>query len=96
MLFAGRLVLRIVLPIWGFFAGFTFGAGLVAEMADERFLGTVIGWVLGLVFGVIFALLAYFFYALAVILMMLFLPRGLVSLWDLRPMAHAPPRDPRA
>ena len=58
MLFAGRLVLRIVLPIWGFFAGFTFGAGLVAEFADERFLGTVLGWVLGLIFAVIFGVLS--------------------------------------
>ena len=70
MLFAGRLVLRIVLPIWGFFAGFAFGAGLVAEFADERFLGTVLGWVLGLVFALIFAVLAYLFYAVAVILAM--------------------------
>ena len=70
MLFAGQLVLRFVLPIWGFFAGFAFGAGLVAGFADERFLGTVLGWVLGLVFALIFAVLAYLFYAVAVILAM--------------------------
>jgi hypothetical protein len=70
MLFAGQLVLRLVLPIWGFFAGFAFGAGLVAELADERFLGTVLGWVLGLIFALLFAVLAYLFYAVAVILAM--------------------------
>ena len=70
MLFAGQFVLRLVLPIWGFFAGFAFGAGLFAELADERFLGTALGWVSGLVFGVILALLAYFFYAVAVVLAM--------------------------
>jgi hypothetical protein len=70
MLFAGQFVLRIVLPIWGFFVGFAFGAGLVAELADERFLGTVLGWVLGLVFALIFAVLAYLFFAVAVILAM--------------------------
>ena len=70
MLFAGQFVLRLVLPIWGFFAGFAFGAGLFAELADERFLGTALGWVSGLVFGVIFAVLAYFFYAVAVVLAM--------------------------
>ena len=70
MLFAGQFVLRLVLPIWGFFAGFAFGAGLVAEFADERFLGTAIGWVLGLLFALLFAVLAYFFYAVAVILAM--------------------------
>jgi hypothetical protein len=70
MLFAGRLVLRFALPIWGFFAGFAFGAGLVAELADERFLGTVLGWVLGLVFALIFAVFAYLYFAVAVVLAM--------------------------
>ena len=68
MLIAGRVVLRIALPIWGFFAGFAFGAGLVAEFADERFLGTVLGWVLGLVFALVFMLLAYLYFAVAVVL----------------------------
>ena len=67
MLFAGQRM-RFVLPIWGFFAGFAFGAGLVAGFADERFLGTVLGWVLGLVFALLFALFAYLYYAVAVIL----------------------------
>jgi hypothetical protein len=70
MLFAGQFVLRLVIPIWGFFAGFAFGAGLVASFADERFLGTVLGWVLGLVFALIFALLAYLYYYVAVTLAM--------------------------
>ena len=70
MLFAGQFVLRLVLPIWGFFAGFAFGAGLFAELADERFLGTVLGWVTGFVFALIFAVFAYLFYAVAVILAM--------------------------
>ena len=70
MLLAGQFVLRLALPIWGFFAGFAFGAGLVAELADERFLGTVLGWVLGLVFALIFAIFAYLYFAVAVILAM--------------------------
>ena len=70
MLLAGQFVLRLVIPIWGFFAGFAFGAGLVAELADERFLGTVLGWVLGLVFAVVFAVFAYLYYYVAVILAM--------------------------
>ena len=70
MLLAGQFVLRLVLPIWGFFAGFAFGAGLVSELSDERFLGTVLGWVLGLVFALIFAILAYLYFAVAVILAM--------------------------
>ena len=70
MLFAGQYVLRILLPIWGFFAGFAFGAGLWAGLADERFLGTVLGWVTGFVFALVFALLAYLYYAVAVVLAM--------------------------
>ena len=70
MLLAGRFVLRLMIPIWGFFAGFAFGAGIVAGFADERFLGTVLGWVLGLVFAVIFAVLAYLYYYVAIVLAM--------------------------
>jgi len=70
MLLAGQFVLRIVLPIWGFFTGFAFGAGIFAGLADERFLGTVLGWVSGLVFALVFALFAYLYYAVAVVLAM--------------------------
>src|SRR5689334_9666570 len=70
MLFAGQFVLRLVLPVWGFFAGFAFGAGLFAELANESFLGTALGWVSGFVFALIFAVLAYLYYAVAVILAM--------------------------
>ena len=70
MLTAGQFVLRLVIPIWGFFAGFAFGAGLVSAFADERFLGTVLGWVLGLVFALVFAVLAYLYYYVAVVLAM--------------------------
>ena len=68
MLFAGQFVLRLVIPIWGFFAGFAFGAGIVAKSADEHFLGTVLGWVLGLVFAVLFAVLAYLYYYVAIVI----------------------------
>ena len=70
MLVAGRFVLRLMLPIWGFFAGFAFGAGLVAGIADERFLGTALGWILGLVFALIFAVFAYLYYYVAIVLAM--------------------------
>ncbi len=70
MLLAGQFVLRLVIPIWGFFAGFAFGAGLVAGFADEHFLGTVLGWVLGLVFAVVFAVLAYLYYYVAITIAM--------------------------
>ena len=67
---SGRLWLRIVFPIWGAFAGFAFGAGLVSGLSEDSFLGTVLGWVIGLVFAVLFAVLAYSFYAIGVIIVM--------------------------
>jgi len=70
MLLAGQFVLRFVIPIWGFFAGFAFGAGIVAEFADEHFLGTVLGWALGLLFAVIFAILAYLSYWIGIVIAM--------------------------
>ena len=70
MLVAGQFVLRFVIPIWGFFAGFAFGAGLVAGISDVRFLSTALGWVLGLVFAVVFAVLAYLYYYVAIVLAM--------------------------
>ena len=70
MLVAGQFVLRLVIPIWGFFAGFAFGAGIVSSFADERFLGTVLGWALGLVFALVFMILAYLYYYVAIVIAM--------------------------
>jgi hypothetical protein len=70
MLLAGQFVLRLMLPIWGFFVGFAFGAGLVSDLADERFLGTVLGWILGFAFALVFAIFAYLYYYVAVVLVM--------------------------
>ena len=70
MLVASHVVLRLVIPIWGFFAGFAFGAGLVAGFADEHFLGSVLGWVLGFVFALIFAIFAYLYYYVAIVIAM--------------------------
>ncbi len=66
--FGGRWLLRLALPIWGFFVGFGFGAGLVAGLSEDRFLGTVLGWILGLIFAVLFAVFAYLYYAVAIII----------------------------
>jgi len=68
--FRGQLVLRLVFPIWGAFAGFAFGAGLVAGFADEHFLGSVLGWGLGIIFALIFAVFAYLYYAVGVVIVM--------------------------
>ena len=69
LLFSGYRLARILLPLWGFFAGFTIGAAGAADALGQNFLGTTMGIVIGLVFGVVFALFAYFFYSLAVVLL---------------------------
>src|SRR5688500_562382 len=66
--FRGYLAMRIVIPIWGFFAGFVLGAGAVSAFDDTEFLNTVLGWVLGLAIGLLFALIAYLYYEVAVVL----------------------------
>jgi hypothetical protein len=68
--FSGHLWLRIALPVWGAFVGFAFGAGLVAGLGGDRFLGEVLGWVVGLAFALLFAALAYAYFAFAVVIAM--------------------------
>ncbi len=68
--FGGIYFMRLVISLWGAFAGFALGAGMVAGIAGENFLGSVLGWALGLVLALVFALLAYFFYAVSVVMAM--------------------------
>ncbi len=67
--FAGYRFFRILIAIWGFFAGFNLGTAAMTALFNNAFLGTTTGIVLGLVIGVVFALLAYFFYYFAVVLL---------------------------
>ncbi len=67
--FIGYRFFRILIPIWGFFAGFFFGAQGVVSLFGGGFLSTVTSWVIGLVVGLIFAALAYFFYYAAVVIL---------------------------
>lgn len=68
--FRGYLLMRIVIPIWGFFVGFALGGAIVSALTDRAFLGTVLGWIIGVVIGVAFAFIAYTYYAVAVVLTM--------------------------
>ncbi len=63
---AGYQLYRILLPIWGFVAGFVWGAHLVDLALGEGFLTTITGWGAGIILGVAGALLAYAFYQAAV------------------------------
>src|SRR5438876_9558862 len=67
--FAGYRFFRILIAIWGFFAGFNLGTAAMTALFNNAFLGTTTGIVLGLVVGVVFAALAYFFYYFAVVLL---------------------------
>ena len=66
ILFGGYRLFLILLPIWGFFFGFGLGAHTVTLLFGQEFFATVTSWVVGFVVGVLFALLAYFFYAIAI------------------------------
>jgi hypothetical protein len=68
--FRGYLAMRVIIPIWGAFAGFVFGASLVTTFTDERFLRNIAGWLLGLVFALLFAAIAYLYYEISVVIVM--------------------------
>jgi hypothetical protein len=67
--FRGYLAMRIIIPLWGAFAGFMLGAGIVS--GADGFLGSALGWIVGIVLAVVFGLLAYLYYEVAVIIGML-------------------------
>ena len=66
--FWGYFAMRLVIPIWGFFAGFMLGAGATSWMDNSEFLSTVLGWIIGFFVGLLFAVLAYLFYEIAIVL----------------------------
>jgi len=66
--FWGYRLARIILPIWGLFAGFTIGASTASDALGKHFIGTSMGFIVGLIIGLIFAIFAYFFYSLAIVL----------------------------
>jgi hypothetical protein len=68
--FFGYLAFRVIIPVWGALVGFGVGAGIVAAWTDEGFLATGLSWLVGIGVAIVFALLAYLFYAVAVVLAM--------------------------
>ena len=66
--FRGYLTMRIVIPIWGAFAGFFVGSGLVAGLGGEDFLASAAAWLLGIALAVVFGILAYAYYEVCVAL----------------------------
>ena len=68
--FRGYLTMRLVIPVWGAFAGFLLGAGLVNGFSNSRFLVGALSWVVGIAVGLLFAVLAYAYYEVSVVLAM--------------------------
>lgn len=68
--FRGYLAMRVIIPIWGAFAGFVLGAGIIASVTDESYLRTLAGWLVGFVVALIFAALAYLYYEISVLVVM--------------------------
>ena len=90
-LLAGYRLFLLLLPIWGFFAGFALGAQVMVMLFGGGFLATVTSWIVGFVVGLIFAVLSYLIYIVGVALlsaafgyflgaglMLLFLDPGLI------------------
>ena len=65
-LVAGYRIFLVMLPFWGFFGGFWFGAAGVSLFLGQDFLTTATGWVVGFILGLIGTLVSYMFYDLAV------------------------------
>ncbi|GAA3969792.1 DUF4203 domain-containing protein [Gordonia caeni] len=68
--FWGVVAMRVVIAVWGAFAGFNLGAGLVAGIGHDAYLSTPLGWIVGIAVAILFAVLAYLFYAVAILLAM--------------------------
>lgn len=68
--FRGYFAMRVIIPIWGAFAGFMLGAGLVSSASNDGFLRSVLGWVVGIVLAAVFALAAYLYYEISVAIAM--------------------------
>ncbi len=64
--FAGYRLFLILLPIYGFFFGVSFGAHSVQALFGDGFLSTTTSWVVGFFVGLLFAVLSYLFWMVAV------------------------------
>ena len=64
--FAGYRLFLVLLPIYGFFFGLSFGAHSVQALFGDGFLSTTTSWVVGFFAGLLFAVLSYLFWVFAV------------------------------
>jgi hypothetical protein len=74
--FAGYKFFLVMLPLFGFVAGFWIGSAAIAELFGTGMLVDVTSWVVGAVCGVILAIGSYFFWYIAVVVL-----AGAVGAW---------------
>lgn len=65
----GLKAFTILLPIWAFFAGMLAGASLVTSLLGDGFFATVTSWVVAVGLGLILAVLSYFVYYAAIVIL---------------------------
>jgi hypothetical protein len=68
--FRGYLTMRVIIPIWGAFAGFVLGAEIVASAGNDGFLRTAVGWMVGIGLGLVLGLVAYLYFEVSVLIAM--------------------------
>ncbi len=68
--FRGYLAMRVVISLWGAFVGFNLGAALASVISGDGYLVTALGWAVAIILAVIFSVLAYLYYAVAIVLTM--------------------------
>jgi hypothetical protein len=69
LVFFGRRVILVLLPVFGFFAGFWIGAEFMQLLLGTGFLGTISGWALGIILALIGAVLSYVFFPIGIALL---------------------------
>lgn len=67
----GSLLLRVLIAIWAAFAGFFLGGGVVAAATGDTFLADALAVSVAVVCGLAFGLVAYLFYAVAILIAMM-------------------------
>lgn len=67
--FLGYKLFRILLPIWGLFAGISAGWTGTIEVLGDGFVAIVIAIIIALILGLIFAGLSWFFFSAAIVIL---------------------------
>jgi hypothetical protein len=66
--FFGYQFFRVLLPVWGFFAGLAFGYRGIASLMSGGFLETSLGLIVGFFIGILLAAVAWYAYSFAIYL----------------------------